>query len=193
MGRLCLRKELRHSLEDQGPGLGMGDVAAAGNEMGLPKAAHPGKNRLNLGGAAVLVILALDHEDGGLDGREPSGDVPVSPGGRAPDLLPAPEEGVHPVAVVARESLPEWATGEVRFRPLEPLEGDLLQEDMGGLAEDGPGHLREFRGEEEGDGAAIAVPDQHRGINVERGEELGQHGEGLMLQVVRGPRTVEGF
>ena len=148
---------------------------------------HAPRDRPDLLQRAVLVVLALHREHRAGDRLDVALDVPGAELGREPGVVPAAEGRVG-VGVVLRQAGAQVRRLEGVAGELDAPDRDVLDEEMR-RDRDHAGHGK-ARGMEQGDRAAVAVPEQPRPLDADRGEERGQHLVGLAVHEVGLPALV---
>src|SRR6185503_10349382 len=161
-------------------------MAAAG-ELHELHALHGAGDAVHLRHRPVLVVHALDRHDRRLDRGDLGLDAPGAEGRCEPDVVPAPEGGIH-VVVIAREALAQVGLEVRDARALDALDRELLHEDVR-RRDDHPRHARgEARREKERDGSAVAMAiEGYLAGEPDRIEECGQHLVRLPVHEVRLP------
>ena len=152
----------------------VGGMAAVVQDEGLAGAVHPAHDRLDLVQGAVRVVPALHHQQRHPDPGKRLLDAPVLEFRVEPDVAPAPEGIVGPLAVMPGEPPAQRPRAESLPRGLNPLDAARLVECVRGKGHDAAERDLAGRRAEQRDGPAVAVPDEDRFRDAGRFEHPGK-------------------
>src|SRR5664279_1651528 len=174
-------------LAQEEPGLvAMRRVSAIGDLKQAGFRQSPG-NGADLRHRPVLVVRALHGEHRARDRLDLALDVPVTEFGREPGVVPA-SEGRVGVGVVAGQAGAQVALLEGVTRLVDAGDRDVLDEEVRRDGDDAG--YRVARRVQQRDRAAVAVPEEPRRGDADRGEEGRQDLVGLAVHEVGGPALV---
>src|SRR3974390_842827 len=135
---------------------------------------------IHLRARAVLVLLALDAQHRTANGVEVCLDVPPRKLRIEPDVIPCPKRFVH-MRMVARELGAEISGLERNLRGADAGEAELFDKDMRSFKDQRARTLGILTGEDQRDGAAVAMPQQDRPLDAEPVEQFRQHDLALVV------------
>ena len=160
-----------------------------GEDDGPDRPRHGRGDRLDLREGPVLVVLTLKDEEGAADRPDRLDGGEAAERGVPPRLAPGPEDGLGLAAVVPGEPGREVRRPPGLDRRVDPAERRVLDHHVRRDRDDRGGTGGEGRRVEEGDGAAVAVPEEEGPFDTGLAEDLGQPLPGLHLEepVVGGP------
>ena len=141
------------------------------------------RDHLDLGRAAILVILALNQQYRAADVGEILLDIPAQEVGVQPDVVPAPERRNN-VVVVTAQPLGEVGVLERRFRRGDAFHRDVFDEDVRRHCHHAANRTPAGARMNQRDRRAIAVADEDRCFDFELIENFGQHVERFAVHVV---------
>ncbi len=159
----------------------LGGVAAICERENFYRASGLAFDGFYLRHGAVLVVFALNGEDGAGDAGEIFFDVPAAEVGMEPDVVPSPE-CAGGVAMMAREFLCEIRFLESQLRFVDAGDAEVFDENVWGEQDESADVVESAR-VNQGDGTAVAVPEQDWIFNLHLLKEIGEGVEGFVVHV----------
>ena len=152
-------------------------------------------DRFDLAKGPVRIVGPLDHEHGDRDGGQAILDVPGEKPRVEPGTAPSPEGAIDVPAMVPFELRPQVAVEVFVARLLDRAHGDLLAEDVRRLEQQAadPRQGPRRRSVQQGDGTAVAVPDEKGVADSRRVEQFRKGEESLVVQVGERSRKRDGI
>jgi len=167
----------------------VGGVAAVREREDFHGRCGLARDGFDLSHGAVLIIFALNGEEGARDAREKFLDVPASEFGAEPDMVPSPERAGR-VTMMAGEFFGHVGGFEFHFSFGDACDAEVFDEDMR-REQDEAAELVMDGGVDEGDGTSVAVADEDWAFDFELREKIRQGIDRLVVHVGDGTRLGE--
>src|SRR5262245_3084627 len=125
---------------------------------------------------AVLILFALNSQNGAVNTWQVLLDIPCPKIRAQPDVVPTPEYAIH-VVVMARELAAKIRGLVSDLRGRDSTDRQIFHENMRRECHDTPDRTTAAAGVDERNGAAVAVSEKDGLLDLERIENLWQHNE----------------